>query len=147
MVDKPKRMAAAKVIEDFLSCRTTNFDYSHRYPRSDDLVLFAIYSMLWSACADDVEHRMDGKHALSVKGRQLMDHCILFLRTAPLWSPALLLLNTSHRSRPLSYCSRFPPSSTLQLVRTLGLCPSRFGCIPGDLSPFFRRQTLHSGFG
>jgi hypothetical protein len=39
MVDKAKRMVAAKVIGDFLSCRITNFEYSHRYPRSDDLVI------------------------------------------------------------------------------------------------------------
>jgi hypothetical protein len=42
MVDKPKRMAAARLVEDFLSCRITNFEYSHRYPRSDDPVLGAV---------------------------------------------------------------------------------------------------------
>src|SRR5208282_2047736 len=46
--------------------------------------------------------------------------------------------STLHRSPPLSCCSRFPPNSTLQLLPTLGPCPPRFGCIPGDLSPFFR---------
>jgi len=30
MVDKPKRMEAAKLIEDFLSCRITNFEYDDR---------------------------------------------------------------------------------------------------------------------
>jgi hypothetical protein len=74
-------MAAAKLIEDFLSCRITNFEYSHRYPRSDDSVLFAIYSMLWFAYSDVREHRMDGKHALSGEGQQVIEHCILFLQT------------------------------------------------------------------
>jgi len=36
MVDKPKRVDAAKLIDDFLSCRITNFEYDERYPRSDD---------------------------------------------------------------------------------------------------------------
>jgi hypothetical protein len=81
MVDKPKRMEAAKLIEDFLSSRITNFEYSDRYPRSDDPVLFAIYSMLWFAYSDIREHRMDGKHALSREGQQVVEHCILFLKT------------------------------------------------------------------
>jgi hypothetical protein len=81
MVDKPKRMEAAKLIEDFLSCRITNFEYADRYPRSDDPALFAIYSMLWFAYSDVREHRMDGKHVLSSEGRQLVGHCILFLKT------------------------------------------------------------------
>lgn len=60
MVDQPKRMAVARLIEDFLSCRITNFEYIHRYPVSDGPVLFAIYSMLWSACSDEVQHRWMG---------------------------------------------------------------------------------------
>ena len=36
MVDKPKGVDAAKLIDDFLSCRITNFEYDERYPRSDD---------------------------------------------------------------------------------------------------------------
>jgi hypothetical protein len=81
MVDKPKRMEAAKLIEDLLSCRITNFEYSDRYPRSDDPLLFAVYSMLWFAYSDVREHRMDGKHVLSGEGRQVVEHCILFLQT------------------------------------------------------------------
>jgi hypothetical protein len=81
MVDKPKRVEAAKLIEDFLSCRITNFEYDNRYPRSDDLALFAIYSMLWFAYSDVREHRMDGKHTLSSEWRQVVEHCILFLKT------------------------------------------------------------------
>ena len=81
MVDKPKRMEAAQLIEDFLSCRITNFEYSDRYPRSDDPVLFAIYSMLWFAYSDVREHRMDGKHALNGEGQQVVERCILFLKT------------------------------------------------------------------
>jgi hypothetical protein len=81
MVDKPKRVEAAKLIEDFLSCRITNFEYDARYPRSDDPALFAIYSMLWFAYSDLRKHRMDGKHRLSSEGRQVVENCILFLRT------------------------------------------------------------------
>ena len=80
MVDKPKRLEAAKLIEDFLACLITNFRYDDRYPRStDDPALFAIYSMLWFAYSDIREHRMEGKHALSVDGRRLADQCVLFL--------------------------------------------------------------------
>ncbi|MGA8154226.1 MAG: hypothetical protein WB952_24990 [Terriglobales bacterium] len=46
MVDKPKRVEAATLIEDFLSCRITNFHYDQRYPRSNDPALFAIYSIV-----------------------------------------------------------------------------------------------------
>jgi hypothetical protein len=74
-------MEAAKLIEDFLSSRITNFEYADRYPRSDDPSLFAIHSMLWFAYSDVREHRMDGKHALSSEERQLTERCILFLRT------------------------------------------------------------------
>jgi hypothetical protein len=81
MVDKPKRMEAARLIEDFLSCRITNFEYADRYPRSDDPALFAIHSMLWFAYSDVREHRMDGKHELRSEGRQLVEHCILFLNS------------------------------------------------------------------
>jgi hypothetical protein len=69
------------LIEDFLSCRITNFEYADRYPRSDDPALFAIHSMLWFAYSDVREHRMDGKHALSSEGRQVVEHCLLFLKT------------------------------------------------------------------
>ena len=81
MVDKPKRVDAAKLIEDFLCCRITNFEYDERYPRSDDPQLFAIYSMLWFAYSDVRKHRMDGKYGLSSEGRQVVENCILFLKT------------------------------------------------------------------
>jgi hypothetical protein len=81
MVDKAKRMEAAKLIEDFLSCRITNLEYDGSYPCSDDPALLAIYSRLWFAYSDIDEHRMDGKHALSSEGRQVAENCILFLKT------------------------------------------------------------------
>ena len=82
MVDRPKRLEAAKLIEDFLGCRITNYQYDDRYPRSpNDPALFAIYSMLWFAYSDVREHRMDGEHELSDEGRHLADQCILFLKT------------------------------------------------------------------
>jgi hypothetical protein len=82
MIDKPKRLEAAKLIEEFLACRITNFEYDNRYPRSpNDPALFAIYSKLWFAYSDVREHRMDGKHALTSEGRQAADQCILFLKT------------------------------------------------------------------
>jgi hypothetical protein len=81
MVDKAKRLQAAKLIEDFLSCRINNFEYEERYPHSDDPALFAIYSMLWFAYSDLRKHRIDGKHALSSQERQVVENCILFLRT------------------------------------------------------------------
>jgi hypothetical protein len=82
MVDKPKRLEAAKVIEDFLASRITNFQYDDCYPHSTgDPALFAIYSMLWFAYSDVREHRMDGKRSLKNDGRQLAEQCILFLKT------------------------------------------------------------------
>jgi hypothetical protein len=82
MVDKPKRLEAAKLIEDLLACRITNFKYGDCYPRSTgDPALLAIYSMLWFAYSDVREHRMNGKHALNSEGRQLAEQCILFLKT------------------------------------------------------------------
>ena len=82
MVDELKRLEAAKVIEDFLACRITNFQYDGRYPRSPrDPAPFAIYSMLWFAYSDVREHRMDGKRSLKNEGRQLAERCILFLKT------------------------------------------------------------------
>jgi hypothetical protein len=66
------------------SSRITNFEYDERYPRSDDPALFAIYSMLWFAYSDVRKHRMDGKYALSSEGRQVVENCILFLRTITL---------------------------------------------------------------
>jgi hypothetical protein len=81
MVDKPKRVDAAKLIEDFLCCRITNFEYDERYPRSADPALLAIHSMLWFAYSDVRKHRMNGRHGLSSEGRQLVENCILFLKT------------------------------------------------------------------
>jgi hypothetical protein len=78
MFDKPKRLEAAKVIEDFLAYRITNFQYDDCYPRSSgDPALLAIYSMIWFAYSDLREHRMDGKHSLKNEGRQLAEQCIL----------------------------------------------------------------------
>jgi hypothetical protein len=37
MIDKSKRVEAAKLIEDFMSCRITNFEYKERYPRLPNL--------------------------------------------------------------------------------------------------------------
>jgi hypothetical protein len=83
MVDKPKRLQAAKLIEDFLACGITNFQFRDCFPRStDDPALLAIYSMLWFGYSDIHEHRMDAKHALSNEGRQLAEQCILFLKKA-----------------------------------------------------------------
>jgi hypothetical protein len=82
MVDKAKRLEAAKLIEDLLACRITNFQYDDRYPRSaTDPALFAIYSRLWSAYSDVREHRMDGKHVLDGYGQAVAGQCILFLKT------------------------------------------------------------------
>ena len=82
MVDKAKRLEAAKLTEEFLACRITNFEYADRYPRSTgDPALLAIHSMLWFAYSDVREHRMDGKHALNNEGQQLAERCILFLKT------------------------------------------------------------------
>lgn len=82
VVDKPKRLEAAKLIEDFLACRITNFQYDNHYPHSrDDPALLAIYSMLWFAYCDIDEHRMNGEHALSLEGRRLAEQSVLFLKT------------------------------------------------------------------
>ena len=82
MVDKPKRLEAAKLIEDFFECRMTNFQYSDRYPRSpDDPALFAVHSALWFTYSDVREHRMDRKHALTNEWKRLVDQSVLFLKT------------------------------------------------------------------
>jgi hypothetical protein len=82
MVDNEKRLEAAKLIEDFLACRITNFQYDNSYPRStDDPALLAIYSMLWFAYSDLGEHRMEGEYALTLEGRRLAEQCVLFLKT------------------------------------------------------------------
>ena len=82
MVDMPKRLEAAKLIEDLLACRITNSQYADHYPRStDDPALLAIHSMLWFAYSDVREHRMDEEHALNDEGRRLADQSILFLKT------------------------------------------------------------------
>ena len=81
MIDKPKRFEAARLIEEFFEDRITNFEYDNRYPRSPDLAVFAIYSMLWFAYSDVNEHHLDGSCALTDEDRQVVDRCILFLRT------------------------------------------------------------------
>jgi hypothetical protein len=80
MVDKPNRMEAAKLIEDFVSCRITNFEFRDGYPRSDDPALFAIYSMVWFFYSDVSEHRLEGKHAPTGESRQVFERSILFLK-------------------------------------------------------------------
>jgi hypothetical protein len=82
MVDKPKRLEAAKLIEDFFACRMTNFQYADRYPRSpDDPALFAIHTALWFTYSDVLEHRMDRKHTLTNEWKRLVDQSVLFLKT------------------------------------------------------------------
>ncbi len=82
MVDKPKRLEAAKLIEDFFACRMTNFQYSDRYPSSpDDPALFAIHTALWFTYSDVREHRMDGKYSLTNEWKRLVDQSVLFLKT------------------------------------------------------------------
>jgi len=107
MVDKPKRLEAAKLIEDFLACRITNFQYDDRYPRSaGDPALFAIYSMLWFAYSDVREHRMNGKQALNDEGRRLADQCILFLQTENEYHGPKNFVSLSAPFRKISYWLR-----------------------------------------
>jgi hypothetical protein len=115
MVDKAKRVEAAKLIEDFLACRITNFQYMDQYPRSaGDPALFAIYSRLWSAYSDVREHRMDGKHALDDYGRAVAEQCILFLKTDNEYHGPRKLVNLSAPLKRVWYWLR--RKSTPELI-------------------------------
>jgi hypothetical protein len=80
MVDKEYRQVAAKLIEQFVSCRITNFQFRDRFPKSEDKALRAIETRLWFAYDDLCEHRLDGKHAPSEAWRVVFQRCVLFLR-------------------------------------------------------------------
>jgi hypothetical protein len=81
MVDTENRLKAASLIQDFRDGNITNEEFVSAFPRSEDKAIQAIGSMLWF-CYDDLhEHRLTGKHALTVEGEKLVDRCILFLNT------------------------------------------------------------------
>jgi hypothetical protein len=81
MGDKAKRLVAASLIEEFVSCRLTNFQFTERYPHSEDRALHAIHSMLWFAYDDLSEHQLEGKHALTDEARDVFQRCSLYLRS------------------------------------------------------------------
>ena len=81
MVDKAKRLVVASLIEEFVSCHLTNFQFTERYPHSEDCSLGAIHSMLWFTYDDLREHRLEGKHALTGEARDVLERCVLFLRS------------------------------------------------------------------
>src|SRR5713226_8675978 len=56
-------------------------------------------------------------------------------------------LKPERKPRPASCRSRFPPRPSLHLLPFLRLCPSHIRRISSDLSPLFRRQKFHLGFG
>jgi hypothetical protein len=81
MVDKPTRLKAAHLIEDFTQGKLTNDEFVDRCPKSADKSLRAISSMTWFAYSDLREHRLEGKHALTDKGKEMFQRCIVFLNT------------------------------------------------------------------
>lgn len=81
MVDRPSRLKAADLIEQFVACHVTNFQFQDRFPRSNDPALHAINTALWSAYSDVREHRLDDKNALRPEAQNVFRRCVLFLRT------------------------------------------------------------------
>jgi len=75
------RLKAAHLIEDFMRGNLTNYGFEDRYPKSADKSLQAIRSMAWFAYSDLREHRLEGKHALTEKEKEVFQRCILFLNT------------------------------------------------------------------
>jgi hypothetical protein len=81
VADKPKRLEAAALIQEFFEGRLTNFGFADRFPRSSDKALLAIHSVLWFVYDELREHRLEGKHKLTEEGRDIFQRCILFLST------------------------------------------------------------------
>ena len=80
-MDRASRLKAANLIQDFRQGKITNDEFIHAFPRSDDKAIQAINSMLWFCYSDLREHRLTGKHALTVEREMLVDRCILFLNS------------------------------------------------------------------
>jgi hypothetical protein len=81
MVDRESRNKAARLIDDFLSGRITNFTFQNEFPRSKDKALHAINTRLWFAYSDLSEHRLDKTSHLNEYARATFNRCILFLGT------------------------------------------------------------------
>jgi hypothetical protein len=81
MVDRQKRAEAAKLIDDYFSGRTTNFEYDDHFPSSDsDPALHAIHTMLWFNYSDVCEKRFDARK-INAEGWDFLDQVQLFLRS------------------------------------------------------------------
>jgi len=83
MVDAKARKVAVEAIRSFRDCRISNLDFEEQWPWYDenDRALFAIETMLRRFYDDSHEHKLDGRHALTPAGRDILDRCVLFLET------------------------------------------------------------------
>jgi hypothetical protein len=88
MVHREARDQAAKALERFLQCETSNEEFDHEYTeiartakRQTDRALKAVYGFSWNLYDDFEEHKLDGAYELDEPVRAIAERCVVFLRS------------------------------------------------------------------
>ena len=80
MVDRFARDQAARLVASFRDGAISSDQFGDQFPRdSEDQALEQIYQMLWFSYDDLHEHKLDDKHPLDPRQREMFDRCVLFL--------------------------------------------------------------------
>jgi hypothetical protein len=82
MIDREARDKAARLLDRFIRCEITNFQYADNFPRtSQDRVLEAMFWWTWGLYSDVKEHKLEGRHRLDPRTMESLNRCLLFLRS------------------------------------------------------------------
>jgi hypothetical protein len=88
MIDRDARLQAAKAVQRFLDCETTNEDYISEYPspgqfrwKGKDPAIWAIDDFSWNWYDDFDTHRLEGYYQLPQEARAISRRCVLFLKS------------------------------------------------------------------
>jgi len=88
MVNREARDQAARALERFLKCETTNRVFESEYEevattwkRHTDRGIAAVYGFAWNLYDDFEEHKLEGAHELDQPVLQMAERCLLFLRS------------------------------------------------------------------
>lgn len=144
----PSRLQAASLVERLRDGEITNFEFESAWPTEGDpdkRALRAVRTMLWRYYSDLYEHKLDGKHRLSLEGREQFNLCALFLRSGLEYEWAIDDFMQSGPSAPSSPASVLglsnPPDIDYQKLNEEELLSIKaFGL--NAIWPFFREEDL-----
>jgi hypothetical protein len=82
LVDRDARDRAAQLLRNFISGKITNDAFEDQCPVTEDRAIDAIWATAWVLYSDTYEHRLIGKHRLTVDMRRICVRWLLFLHNS-----------------------------------------------------------------